>query len=193
MQTVLARIQDCSRQHRHLLIGIDGRAGAGKSTLARELASALPDAGVIEFDWFHFPKEQVSSSGSYDFERFRAEVVKPFKRGLEVSFRRYNWGYLAGIKDGLEAEAYRMPQTKVLIVEGCQVLTSEIADCFDLRVWVDTEADEALKRGMRRDIDEYGIDPLKVETLWSNWTAREERLLSQEDRSLKADVRYAGE
>jgi uridine kinase len=189
MQNVLERITDCSSRLGHALVAIDGRGGSGKSTLARKLVSTLPDAAVIEFDWFYLPQNQVRCGTSHDFERFKAEVIEPFKLSTDaLAFRKYNWGYLTGKVDGLESDVHRLPRTVVLIVEGCKVLNSEIAACFDLRVWVDTEAEEALRRGMQRDIEEYGLDPVKVKQLWKEWAESDSRSLVQEDRRLKADI-----
>jgi uridine kinase len=76
----------------------------------------------------------------------------------------------------------------MLILEGCGVLSPALSECYDLRVWVDTAADESLARGMRRDIEEYGLDPKRVKEAWTEWSAWEAEALVRDDRRLRADL-----
>jgi len=189
MQKILISISKLRKTKTRIVVAIDGRGGAGKSTLARALVENLDSACLFEFDWFHLPKSEVTAEKRSDTERFIAEVVIPFKSGLcPLTFSKYNWGYLSGKPDGLDEVKYKLKSAEVLVVEGCNTLNPELSAHLDFCIWVDTDAEEALERGMRRDIEEYGLDPVKVTAAWKEWRNREEKSLEIDNRKLRADI-----
>lgn len=190
---IIHRIAELRVENPRRIIAIDGRGGAGKSSLARKIAAGFQGATHVEFDWFHLPKDQVRDNERFDIQRLMDELIKPFREGRqELVCGRYNWGYLAGRPDGLSAEPSRLRGVETLLLEGCGTLSSQLNSLYDLRVWVDTPAEEALERGMRRDIDEYGLEPARVRAAWQEWVAWEAKALACDDRSLRADVRFIG-
>lgn len=73
------------------VIAIDGRGGAGKSTLARLIASSMCNAQHVELDWFHLPHAHVTLTDRLDLRRLREELLVPFVAGQrEFTFKRYN-------------------------------------------------------------------------------------------------------
>ena len=172
-----------------LLIAIDGFGGGGKSTLARTLAATIPGAAHVEYDWFHLPQAEVRDNTRYDYRRLEQEVLEPFRRGQRVfEFQRYNWGYLSGNPDGFAGEPIRLHDVETVILEGCGVLTPVLAECFDVKVWVDTPPDEATARGIRRDIEEYKLDPDRVHAAWAEWNTWHADELLRDNRRLRADI-----
>src|SRR4051812_49685989 len=55
LAVALRLIEQHRRSRSHLLVAIDGGGGAGKSTLARNLADALGDATIVQMDDFYRP------------------------------------------------------------------------------------------------------------------------------------------
>ena len=55
---LLARLRQVPRRRRTLLVGIDGRGGSGKSSLARRLEACASDVTVVEFDDFYLPSRE---------------------------------------------------------------------------------------------------------------------------------------
>ena len=79
---------------------IDGRGGAGKSTLARELALLRDDVAIVAGDDFYRPLPERTRAALtpieavdllFDWERLRDEVLAPLLRGEDARYRRYDW------------------------------------------------------------------------------------------------------
>jgi uridine kinase len=171
------------------IVAIDGRGGAGKSSLARSIVALLGAAAHLEYDWFHLPQAELVTHERYDYKRLERDVLVPFKAGQrDFEIFRYNWGYLAGKPDGFAPEPVTLSGVDVIVLEGCRVLHPALIPSFDLAIWLDTDADEALRRGMRRDIEEYGLDPERVRKAWAEWSAWEREALQLDDRRRLADL-----
>jgi uridine kinase len=145
--------------------------------------SSLQGAAHVEYDWFHLPRAEITSPERYDFKRLERDVLAPFKAGQrDFEIACYNWGYLAGIPDGYASEPMTLAAVDVVVLEGCRVLHPALVPSYDLAIWLDTDKDEALRRGMRRDIEEYGLDPERVKEGWSEWVLWEREALKVDDR-----------
>jgi uridine kinase len=190
---IVFRAEELRRERGRVLIALDGRGGAGKSTLARALVARLPRSAQLEHDWFHLPKDQVSEGRRFDHERLIAEVISPFRSGArELRFLRYNWGYLAAIPDGFHETPITISDVDIVVIEGVETLHRSLASHFDLRVWVDTPPELSVERGMRRDIEENHLDPERVRAAWKEWSERESESLARDDRRVRADVIIRG-
>jgi uridine kinase len=186
---IVSHLEELRREKGRAIAAIDGRGGAGKSSLARALVAKLPRSAHIELDWFHLPKDQVSEARRFDHDRLITEVISPFRSGSRaLRFLRYNWGYLAGIPDGFHETPITIPDVDILVIEGCKTLDPSLVAHFDLRIWVDTAPDVALERGIKRDIEEYHLDPERVHTAWREWSAWEAESLARDDRRRRADI-----
>lgn len=136
-----------------VIIAIDGRCAAGKTTLAAGLAAAL-DAALLHMDEFFLRAEQRTEArlnapgGNVDHERFRAEALAPLVRGEAFSYRPYS------CKTGDFAAPVQVPQKSVSIVEGAYSLHPTLRDAYDIKVFLSVEPDEQLRRIRRRDGDE---------------------------------------
>ena len=175
---LLELLRDANAPRR--LVVIDGLGGAGKSTLARSLAQRIEGSIVVEIDSFHLPAAeaahvvQTEFGDLLDLQRLEAEVITPFREGADsIAYHRYNWGYLCGEDDRVDPTPHVVPTGPLLIVEGCGSFRIRTHPT-DTRIWADAAAELCLERGMRRDIEEYGLDPDDVSSLWRDWTKREE-------------------
>jgi uridine kinase len=186
---VVTHVERLRDQKSRLVIAIDGRGGAGKSSLARALVARLARSAHIEHDWFHLPKAQVVDAHRFDHARLISEVIVPFRSGTsKLSFRRYNWGYLADKPDGFHDDLTTIEDKEILIIEGCETLHKSLVCHLDLSIWVDTPPQVALERGIRRDIDEYKLDPDSVNAAWREWSVWESESLARDDRRARADL-----
>ena len=149
--------EDCVR------VGIDGVDGAGKSVFARELADALRAGGrpVIEVsadDWHHqravrHARGERSAEGfwldSYDYVRFRAEVLEPLGPGGTRRFRRR--GHSMETDAVLRGPYEVAPPGGVVVVDGLFLQRCELEGCFEFVVWLDVPFEETARRMARRD------------------------------------------
>lgn len=140
-----------------VLVAIAGGSGSGKSTLAEALVAARPDAVLVSEDWYYHDlaaRRDFRPEG-FDFDsleiRDHARLVQDLQalrggRAVEAPFydftrhRRH------------ETRTTPVAPASVVVVEGAHLLcTPELADAFDLRVFVDTPPDVRFIRRLIRD------------------------------------------
>lgn len=129
-------------------VGIDGVDGAGKTVFADELAAVLRAAGRpvvrVSLDDFHHVREvrhrrgRTSPEGffldSYDYPRFRADVLHPFAPGGD---RRYRARAHDLATDAvLEPPREQAPADAVLVVDGIFLHRDELAAVWDASVFL---------------------------------------------------------
>lgn len=156
---------------------IDGRAGAGKTTLSRMVAANWPVAGrpqLIALDSL-YPGWDGLDAGA---ERALHDILRPHARGLLSTWRRWDW------EDEVEAEAYAVTPALGVILEGCGALNAASARVADVRVWIESPTPSRKRRALDRDGD--GFRPH-----WERWAAQEERHLQRDDPRALATLTVA--
>ncbi|UNB52893.1 uridine kinase [Mycolicibacterium sp. YH-1] len=145
-------------------IGVDGPDGAGKSRFADDLAQFLHvdrshPVVSVSIDDFHHPTSVRHRQGrhspegfwadSYDYERFRADVLEPF---APIGSRRYRTKSYDHATDTIVDPPYQLaPPSTVLIVEGIFLHRDELVDAWDLTVFLDVAFTETARRMALRD------------------------------------------
>lgn len=148
------------------VVVIDGRAGAGKTTLSRMVAANWPVAGrpqLIALDSL-YPGWDGLDAGA---ERALHDILRPHARGLLSTWRRWDWEL------EVEAEANAVNPALGVILEGCGALTPASARLADVRVWVESPTASRKRRALDRDGD--GFRPY-----WDRWARQEERHISRD-------------
>ena len=148
---------------RPLVIGIAGGTGSGKTTIARNIAEALPSAGVITIDHDAYYRDR--SDLTLD-ERAAQNFDHPDSLETELLIQ-----HLAALREGraVELPIYdfkthsrlgerrRVEPTPVIIVEGILVFVDPgLRAQMDIKIFVDTDADIRVFRRIRRDIEQRG-------------------------------------
>jgi cytidylate kinase len=151
------------------LVAVDGPSGAGKTTLASDLAAALA-APTIHMDDLYPGWEGLRAAT----HRVTEWVVEPLRHGLPARYRRWDWAASE------YAEWVQVPEVDVLVLEGCGAGALPSGAAASVLVWV--EADEAVRRarGLARD-------PGYAE-FWDRWAAQERRLYDADRTWERADV-----
>ena len=94
---------------------------------------------------------------------------------------------MAGLSEGFHEIPITIENKEILIIEGCETLHHSLAPHLDLRLWLDTSPEVSLERGIRRDIEEYKLDPETVRAAWAEWSTWEVESLVRDDRRKRAD------
>jgi len=146
-------------------VGIGGRGGAGKSTLA----ARIPGAQVVSTDEFW-------DGAGFDLDRLRDEVFDALVAGREARFASWDWS--ARRPAGLRT----VGPEGIVVVEGVCALHRMFRDDYDVRVWVEAPYDVRLARGVARD----GED---ARSTWiEHWMPREDQYVERDDPVACADV-----
>lgn len=149
------------------VVVIDGRSGAGKSSLAARVARAWPLSTPVQLLALDslYPGWHGLECGA---EIARESVLRPHGRGLIGIWRRWDW------EREEEAEAHAVDPALGLIVEGCGALTPASAQLSDVTVWVDGPADSRRRRALDRDGDGF-------RSHWDMWAAQEDAHIARHD------------
>jgi len=156
------------------VVALDGRSGAGKSSLARRLVAAWPGRGRVQLVALDdvYPGWDGLAAG---VEYARQRILSPHARGLVGVWERWDW------ETGSRAEAYAVDPSLPLVVEGAGLLTPEVARLADVSVWVDAPLPSRKARALGRDGDTYRPH-------WARWAAQEDRHLAAHDPAGLADL-----
>ena len=121
-------------------VGVDGFAAAGKSTLARRIAAALPGARIIAVDDF-------GRAGVPGWERglFRSQVLEPLLAGRPARYR--HWDLVADAAlDWVE-----VPAGVPVVVEGVSATDHRVPVPWNVTLWVEVPPAERERRIRARE------------------------------------------
>jgi pantothenate kinase len=159
-----------------IVVGIVGAPGAGKSTLAGELAEALaPAATVLPMDGFHFSQERLVELGrrdrmgapdTFDVPAFLATLVA-VRRGFGNSGDSIAApGFNREIEEPVPNAIDISPEFSTVLIEGNYLLLDSggwerIAPLLDLTLFVDLDRETRIERLVARH-EKYGKSPLEA-------------------------------
>jgi uridine kinase len=139
---------------RPLLVGIDGLSGAGKTHLANGLQERMPDLAIVRHDDFYRPMEETARQclnaeqgyqQYFDWQRVEQQVLHPLSLNQAASYQRYDW-----LKGEVTEAVAIVDTTSIVVVEGVYVTRPELRNYYDLRIWVETSAQERWRRQVAR-------------------------------------------
>jgi uridine kinase len=146
-----------------LFIGIAGGSGSGKSTVARNVASALGTASVafIDMDAYyldhgHLPIEERRKvnwdhPNVFDWDHL-VDHLERLAGGEAIEKPVYDF-----VSHARGAETVRIPPADVVVIDGILLFTdARVRDLCDVKVFVDADADVRLIRRIRRDMAKRG-------------------------------------
>lgn len=146
-----------------LIIGIAGGTGSGKTTVTFKILELLGPAkvAVIRHDYYY---KDISSFASVspalmNFDHPDAletsllvDHLKELKSGKPIQQPNYDYNTYKRL-----AEVTRIDPTGVIIVEGILIFVEKaLRKLMDIKIFVDTDADERLLRRLKRDLLERG-------------------------------------
>ena len=149
LETTKKQIDALLEQKERVIIAIDGKCAAGKTTLAAKLAEYY-DCNVLHMDEFFLRPEQrraerfAQVGGNVDYERFWEEVLLPLKAGLPFSYRPFDCGTF------MLADPIHIPWKKLNIVEGTYSHHPYFGEPYDWKLLLTVDEETQRRRILQR-------------------------------------------
>lgn len=150
---ILHKIEELSSRKKFLIIGIDGRCAAGKTTLASLLQSSC-ECNVIRMDHFFLRPEQRTAErlqepgGNVDYERFMAQVLFPLCSEEPFSYRPFD------CRTQALTDPIPVTPLPINIIEGSYSCHPLLKDYYHLKIFLTTSPEEQMKRILLRNGEE---------------------------------------
>lgn len=136
------------------VLAIDGYAGSGKTTLAKELSRKL-DATLINMDNFYLPIDKRTDDwfekpgGNIDFVRLKNEIIIPYLNKENLKHIEFipKEQYLKTFKD--------FKYNTRIIIEGSYSMHPEIFDFSNYKLFLKCDETSQEKRLKTREKDNY--------------------------------------
>lgn len=145
------------------IIGIAGGSGSGKTSVVKKVIQALPSdkVSVLSQDSYYWDnghltqeeREQINFDHPSSIEfSLLVEDIKKLQNGEIIQMPIYSYVTCSRSKETIPVEP-----GEVLIIEGILIFTCpELCELLDLKVFVDTGADDRIIRIIQRDVNERG-------------------------------------
>lgn len=155
------------------IIGIAGGSASGKTTVASRIKEEFKeDVELICHDYYYLAHNDIpfeervklnyDHPNAFDTERLISDI-KQLKQGIAIERPVYSYTEHTRL-----AETVRVEPRKVIIVEGFLIFDNpELLNLMDIKIFVDTDADERLIRRILRDVQERGRSLESVITQYS--------------------------
>ena len=160
-----------------LLVGVDGCGGAGKSTLAEELAAEQSNIQVVHVDDFYKPKDErveVTETKpvhiNFEFDRLKQQVLEPLEHGETAKYQT------------VKGQVVEVKPSGYIVIEGLGTLGTELRGHFDYKVWVEALETVRRQRGIERDSEDWA-------TAWDNqYLPQDARYVAEQQPQAVADL-----
>ena len=145
------------------MIGVAGGTGSGKSTVAQKIGDGLPPGtiAIIDHDSYYKDNAHLSveerAKVNYDHpdaldNELLVEHLSELRTGRTADIPIYDFK-----THSRKAETRHLAPTKILLVEGILTFVdARLRSLFDVRIFVDTDADIRVFRRIRRDMEQRG-------------------------------------
>ena len=166
-----------------ILIAIDGKSAAGKSTLADWIFHNY-DCNVFHMDDFFLRPFQrtherfLEPGGNVDYERVKAEVLDPLLLKKEFSFRPFSCATFE-----LGDAIYIEPKT-LNIIEGVYSLHPTLISSYDYKIFLDIREETQTARIAARDGE------AKLSRYLNEWIPLENRYFSDLEVAKASDIQF---
>lgn len=146
---------------------VDGRSGAGKTTMAAEIAAAA-GAAVVHMDELYPGWHGLEAGSRYAVDR----ILRPLAEGRPARWRRWDW------HAGRRAEERSLAPGTPLVLEGCGALSRAARQLARHAVWIELDEETRRRRAAGRDGGDWW---------WQLWRAQEDAFYRREGGAALAD------
>ncbi len=147
-----------------VIVGIAGGTGSGKTTVARRVIESIGQgAALIQHDWYYRDQSGMTADEravvNYDHPNsldnaLLVQHLEALKRRETIEAPQYDFAL-----HSRSEETETITPQPVIIVEGILLFAlPELREVFDIKLFVDTDADIRVLRRIRRDIEHRGCD-----------------------------------
>lgn len=145
-----------------MIVGVAGGSASGKTTIIEKLKEHFhDDIEVLCHDYYYKANDSLTMDErkklNYDhpnaFETEKMiEDIKNLKSGKEIFRPEYDYKIHTRSQN-----TYIVKPKSVIIIDGFLIFENkELRDLMDVKIFVDTDADERLMRRLQRDVAERG-------------------------------------
>jgi uridine kinase len=180
-------------RERAALVGLSGIDGSGKSRLARVLADELSAFGLrvalIGVDAWQNP--QTIRFGGADrgthfyehcirFDDLFAQLLQPLTTQRSI---RLETKAIRTDRDVWDDVVYDFRTIDAVLVEGILLFKPSLRQRFDLRIWIDCSFETALRRALRRNVEQLPEAQLRHDYEHIYYAAQRHHLQADDPRS----------
>lgn len=145
-----------------IVIGVSGGSASGKTTVANRIKNECKNSvELISHDFYYLPHDELpleeraklnyDHPNAFDTDRLIKDI-KLLKQMLPIERPVYSYTVHNRLK-----ETVKVNPAKVIILEGFMIFeNAELRNLMDIKIFVDTDADERLVRRIKRDVNERG-------------------------------------
>lgn len=146
------------------IIGIAGGSGSGKSTFAQRIKEAFPQqVALISCDNYYLPHDELTleeranlnydAPYSLEFD-LMVSHLEALRGGQAVQCPVYDF-----TRHTRSAAVNEIQPRPIILIDGILIFHDPaLRACMDLKIYVETDADERILRRARRDMRERGRD-----------------------------------
>lgn len=145
-----------------VVIGVSGGSASGKTTVAYRIKEAFRDSvELLSQDYYYLPYDHLTFEervelnfdhpNAFDTKRLIRDITT-LKEGTAIERPVYSYTEYTRL-----SETVGVKPSKVIIVEGFMIFENAfLRELMDIKIFVDTDADERLIRRIIRDVSERG-------------------------------------
>ena len=146
------------------IIGVAGGSGSGKSTFAKRLKECFPnDVALVSCDNYYLAREDMpfeerqkqnyDAPEAFEFDLMIRQIID-LKNGHDILCPVYDFAQHTRSDKVLNVQA-----KPIILIDGILIFSEpKLRDMMDMRIYVETDADERILRRARRDMCERGRD-----------------------------------
>lgn len=147
-----------------IIVGVAGGTGSGKTTLAQKIQEGVGERScLIQHDWYYRDLRDIEAEAraGINFDHpdsldndLLVEHLRQLKQSLTIQAPQYDFATHQRLD-----ETMAIQPVPVIVVEGILVFAlRNLREMFDIKIYVDTDADIRILRRIRRDMRDRGRD-----------------------------------
>lgn len=181
-EAICEAIDEKLAQEKPLIVAVDGRCAAGKTTLAKQLQTHYECPLVAMDDFFLQPHQRTQErvqqpGGNVDYERFLNNVLVALQEKQEACYQPYDCQKQAFLP------AVSVKKAPLYIVEGSYSSHPSLAPYYGLKIFLTTTSKEQLARLEKRN-------PQKLQQFQERWIPLEEKYFAAFPIEEMADLSF---